>query len=199
MQYEAFKFRSIIFWDKSRIIKHHISVISDNDIYDFIIDAAGHNAVDIVGFFKYREIINSNASIQRQLHEAISSRIINPRVLKDMAFENRFDIYGSKVYLRVDGYTYAFKIDGIGPQAIKISTQITYDEITTSDDEIESILRGVIMDKYVSKFNDAAFIRKVDAEWEENEAHKNAVMDEVKKEEEIRRRKQEELERFLKS
>lgn len=199
MKYESFKYRSMIFWDKSRIINHHISVVSGNGIYDFIIDDAGHNAITIVGFFRYREIISSDASIQRQLHEAISARIANPNILKDTAFENKFDIYGTKVYLEVNGRTYGFQIDGIGPQAIKISTQITYDEITSSENEIESILRGVIKDKYASKFNDAAFIRKVDSEWNEKEAHMNEVRDEVKREEEIRRRKQEELERFLKS
>ena len=199
MEYEAFKFRSVIFWDKSRLIRHHISVVSYGGLYDFIIDSAGHNALDIVAFFKYREIINSNNTLEKQLHEIISSRITNPRVLKDTAYENRFDLYNTKVYFKVNGYTYTFKVDGIGPQAVKITAQITYDDIVFSNNEIESSLRSVIKDKYSSKFNDAVFIKRVDTEWEENEAHKNEVKKEVMKEEEIRLQKQKELEDFLNS
>lgn len=200
MEYGAFKFRRIVFWDKSRMDRHHFSVVSDDGaLYDCIIEDVGHNAVDIVLFFKYREIINSNASIERQLHEAISKRITNPRVLKDTADDRKYDLYGHKVSLEVDNHNYNFEINGIGPQAVKISTQITYDEITTSDGELESSLREIIENKYASKFKDTAFLKMVDAEWAEKEAHKNKIMDEVRKEEEIKRKKQEELERLLKS
>ena len=145
------------------------------------------------------EIAGSSGPIEEQLHDIIAGRTNNASVLKRVADERKHYIYDEKVYLDVDGYEYTFKIDGIGPQAVKISIQVTYDEIASSNKPLESMLRDIINTLYSSSLDNERLINEIREKWETEEADKQKIRDAVLKEEEIKRQKQKELEDFLNS
>lgn len=199
MEYEAYRLRGVIFDNRYRLERKKVSLESDMSTYEFIVHDIGHNALDISGFFRYYEIVGSSGSIEEQLHDIIAGRTNNASVLKRVADERKHYIYDEKVYLDVDGYEYTFKIDGIGPQAVKISIQVTYDEISSSNKPLESMLRDIINTLYSSSFNNERLIKEIREKWETEEADKQKIRDAVLKEEEIKRQKQKELEDFLNS
>lgn len=199
MEYEAYKLREVIFDNRYRLERKRVSLESDLSTYEFIVHDIGHNALDISGFFRYYEIVGSSGPIEEQLHDIIAGRTNNASVLKRVADERKHYIYDEKVYLDVGGYEYTFKIDGIGPQAVKISIQVTYDEIASSNKPLESMLRDIINTLYSSSLNNERLINKIREKWETEEADKQKIRDAVLKEEEIKRQKQKELEDFLNS
>lgn len=199
MEYEAYRLRGVIFDNRYRLERKKVSLESDMSTYEFIVHDIGHNALDISGFFRYYEIVGSSGSIEEQLHDIIAGRTNNASVLKRVADERKHYIYDEKVYLDVDGYEYTFKIDGIGPQAVKISIQVTYDEILSSNKPLESMLKDIINTLYSSSFNNERLIKEIREKWETEEADKQKIRDAVLKEEEIKRQKQKELEDFLNS
>jgi len=164
--------------------------------YEFIIHDIGHNALDIVAFFKYRKIVSSQGPIENQLNQLIS-KTSNDSVLRRVAFDRKYYLYNENVNVDIYGDDYTFKIDGIGPEAIKITIQITYGEIVTSNNALESILRDLITTIYHDELNDAELIEKINFEWNKEEAEKQKIREEVQREEEIRAQKQKELEEFL--
>lgn len=200
MEYEGFKLKGVIFDNKYRLEREYFSFWSqDGSNYRFIIHDVGYNALTIVGFFKYSDIIHSTGKIENQLHEIIANRATNPHSLAKVADERKFYIYKEKVYVNVDNEEYTFIIDGIGPKAIKISNEITYDEIATSNKPLEVILKDLIENKYATKFNDNELIRKIDNQWQKELEEKRKIEEEVSKEEAWKRQKQKELEEFLRS
>ena len=199
MEYEAYKLREVIFDNRYRLERKRVSLESGLSTYEFIVHDIGHNALDISGFFRYYEIAGSSGSIEEQLHDIIAGRTNNASVLKRVADERKHYIYDEKVYLDVYGYEYTFKIDGIGPQAVKISIQVTYDEIASSNKPLESMLRDIINTLYSSSLDNERLINEIREKWETEEADKQKIRDAVLKEEEIKRQKQKELEDFLNS
>lgn len=199
MDYEAFKLRSVIFDNKFRIERKHVEFDSGISSYEVLVHDIGHNALDIVGFFKYFQIVSSVGPIEKELHNLIASRTKSASVLQRVAFERRHYIYDEKIHVDIDGEDYIFKIDGIGPQAVKITVQITYDEIANSTKPLESKLRKLINTLYQGPLNNKATLDKINDTWQKEEAHKQKVHEEVLKDEEIRAQKQKELEDFLNS
>ena len=199
MDFEAFKLRSVIFDNESRIEKKRVEFECGNLTYEFIVLDIGHNALDIVGFFRYFQIVSSIGPIEMQLHNLIASRTNNAEVLKDVAFKRRHHLFDEKIRADVDGQEYFFKIDGIGPQAVKITVQITYDEIANSQKPLEVKLRDLITHLYQGPLNNKVTLEKIEDNWQKEEAHKQKIHEEVLKEEEIKAQKQKELEDFLNS
>ncbi|WP_407421605.1 hypothetical protein [Methanobrevibacter sp.] len=199
MDYEAFKLRSVIFDNKFRIERKHVEFDSGISSYEVLVHDIGHNALDIVGFFKYFQIVSSVGPIEKELHNLIASKTNSASVLQRVAFERRHYIYDEKIHVDIDGEDYVFKIDGIGPQAVKITVQITYDEIANSTKPLESKLRKLINTLYQGPLNNKETLDKINDTWQKEEAHKQKVHEEVLKDEEIRAQKQKELEDFLNS
>ena len=199
MDFEAYKFRSVIFNDKSRIEKEYVEFESGIRQYDFLVHDIGHNALDIVGFFRYFQIASSLGPVVMKLHNMISPGAKNAYSLKDVAFNRKHYLYNEKITVDVDGEDYTFKIDGIGPQAVKITVQITYDEIANSQKPLERKLRNMINNLYRGPLNNKVTLEKITAQWEKEEAEKQKIHEEVLEEEKERERKKKELEDFLNS
>lgn len=197
MQFEAFKLRSVIFENKFKIDGKKFEVEGKLLPYEFIIHDIGHNALDIVAFFKYRKIVSSPGPIENQLNQLIS-KTSNASVLRRVAFDRKYYLYNENVNVDIYGDDYTFKIDGVGPEAIKITIQITYDDIVTSNNALESILRDLITTIYHDELNDAELIEKINLMWNKEEAEKQKIREEDPREEEIMAQKQKELDEFLK-
>ncbi|WP_407416016.1 hypothetical protein [Methanobrevibacter sp.] len=183
MDYEAFKIRSVIFANHFKIDKKPIFFESGNFNYKFLILDFGHNALDISSFSRYSDIISSSGPIEKKLDRLIGSTSTNSSVLKSTALKRKRYLLDEKITVNINGQDYFFKIDGIGPQAIKITTQITYDEITTSDKPVESTLRDLIYTLYRGQLNNKLTLEKIEAEWQSKEAHNHKVHEEVLREE----------------
>ena len=150
MDYEAFKIRSVIFDNRFKIDNKSIFFESENFNYKFSVMGIGHNALDISTFSRYSNIISSSGPIEKQLDRLIGSTSTNYSVLKSAALKRKRYLLDEKIIVNLNNQDYTFKIDGVGPQAIKITTQITYDEITTSDKPVESTLRDLIYNDYTN-------------------------------------------------
>lgn len=197
MEYEAFKMRSIIFTDKSRLKRYFTFFDDAGSSYRFLIDWVGHNALEIVGFFKYEEIADEKNAVARQLKYIISPSATYASTLRQEAESlNQFH-FGVKI--NICGDTYLFKTDGFGPSAVKISYQPTYDDILSSKSSLERILGEIIHNTYSNQENDTKLLGEIDEKWMSEMAKKRALRAETLKKEEIRRKKQEELEEFLRS
>ena len=103
MEYEGFKLKGVIFDNKYRLERVNFSFRSkDGSNYRFIIHDVGYNALTIVGFFKYSDIIHSTGKIENQLHEIIANRATSSHSLAKVADERKFYIYNEKVYVNGD-------------------------------------------------------------------------------------------------
>ena len=199
MEYESFKTKGVIFESKYRLERKKFKFESGFSTYEFFVDAIGHNALTISGFFNYSEITKSLGIVERQLHDLISARTKDPSVLKRVAGERKFYLYNEKINVNIENHDYPFKIGGIGPFAVKLSIQITYDDIVNSNNPLEVILRNLIHNVYKDLFQKEYLIRKIQENWEKEEAHKQKIHEEVLNEEKIKEQKKKELEEFLKS
>ena len=199
MEYEGFKLKGVIFDKKYLLERECFSFKTEfGSKYEFIIHDIGYNALTIAGFFKYPDIIHSAGKIENQLHELIEDRATNPVSLANVADKRKYYLYGEKIYVNVDNGEYTFEITGIGPYAIKISMDITYDEIATSNKPLEVILKDFIENIYASKFNDRELTRKIDKQWQNELEEKRKVEEEIAQDKAWKRQKQKELEEFLK-
>ena len=199
MNFEGFKLRSAVFDSKYKLKKETISFDSrNNSNYSFLVFDIGHNALDIVGFFKYGDIILFSGPVENELHQLISGRTQSPSTLARVAYDRRFYLYEEKLDILVNDDEYSFKIDGVGPEAIKLTTQVTYDDIATSDRSLEVLLRNLIEDLYRRKLNDESFLKKVEKDWDDENRYNQKLDEAVSKEEAEKIRKRKELEEFLK-
>lgn len=199
MDYESFKTRGVIFESKYRLERKKFVFESALLPYGFFVDAIGHNALTVSGFFNYSQITNSTGIIEMQLHNLIAGRTKDHAVLKRVANERKFYLYNETINVNIENHDYPFKIDGIGPFAVKLSIQITYDDIVNSNNPLEVILRNLIQNVYKDLFQKEYLIRKIKENWEKEEAHKQKIHEEVLNEEKIKEQKKKELEEFLKS
>ena len=198
MELEAYILKGCISENKYRIKNNHFNII-EGTINEFIIDNAGYNALTIISYYKYEEIFNSNNSTEKQLHELISSDARSAHYLKEEALDNQLDIYNQKVSVDIGKDSYSFEIKGVGPIAIKISKEFTYDEIIKANDVICKELKDICYKKYSNNLNDINLTSNLQNEWKEDYKQKQELRSKTLEEEEIRRQKQKELEEFLNS
>ena len=198
MELEAYILKGCISENKYRIENNRFSIV-EGTINEFIIDGVGYNALTIISYYKYEEIFNSNNSTEKQLHELISSNARSPYFLKEEALDNQFDIYNQKVDVDIGKDSYSFEIEGVGPIAIKISKEFTYDKIIKADDVICKELKDICYKKYANNLNNISLTSKLQNEWEKDFKEKQELRSKTLEAEEIRRQKQKELEEFLNS
>ena len=149
MEYEGFRLMSFIFENKYKLEKERFSLSGDSDaVYDFFIDVVGHNALDISTFCRYTEIATLSNQVEKNLHQLISYNAKLASTLASEAADKAYRLYGEKIRINVGDINYIFSIDGVGPKAIKMTCQITYDEIASSDKPLESYLRELINKLY---------------------------------------------------
>lgn len=191
MNFEGYKLRGCIFKAKSEIENYRF----DN----FTVEFVGENGLGIVKYCKYRDIINDSDITERQLHKIIDYSASRGDELKDEAIYNKFNLFEKKVDVEYFGDTYSFEIKGVGPQAIKLTRNFTYDEIAECGDEVSELLYSTIHDRYLQYLEDDVLIKTLKETWQKEESDKKRRLEKVKKEEEIRRKKQQELEEFLAS
>ena len=192
MDYEAFKIRSVIYGNRFKIDNKSIFFESENFNYKFSVMGIGHNALDISAFSRYSNIISSSGPIEKQLDRLIGGTSTNYSVLKSAALKRKRYLLDEKIIVNLNNQDYTFKIDGVGPQAIKITTQITYDEITTSDKPVESTLRDLIYTLYQGQLNNKVTLERIENEWLDKEAYRHDIHEEVLREErekELKKRK----------
>ena len=113
MNFDAYRLRGCIRKDKSRIEKSYFD--------DFIIDMVGDNALLIARYYKYPAITRDSDSASRQLHALISRDASTGSQLKDVAQNNRFNLFEKKIEVRFGVDSYDFEIKGVGSQAIRLS------------------------------------------------------------------------------
>ena len=191
MEFEAFRLRECISKDKSRIDKFRFD--------DFVVNLIGENALVIVRYYKYEAIVKDSDISQRQLHEMISADSIFGRQLKDEAFYNRYNLYDQKIDLEYVGDSYSFEIKGVGPQAIQLSRNFTYEDIVNADDSLSLRLNSIIQEKYLGFLKDKRLSNSLYETWQKEELEREKRMKQILEEERIRIKKQQELEEFLNS
>ena len=198
MKYEGFKLRYFIFQNTYKLERKCFSLFGDsNAVYEFMIHDIGHNALDISAFFKYKDIASRSNSVEKDLHNLISPRANLAATLASEANDKYYRLYNQKVDVRIENVNYSFKIDGVGPKAIKMTYQVTYDDIAASKNPLESHLYGIINDYY--PLDNPATIKKINEEWKEKVEKQKELEEQILKEEDLKRKKQKELEEFLKS
>ncbi len=198
MEYEAFKLKNIIFTNRYRLGHYSFSFSNRNDsLNKLIILDVGNITLTVAQFFKYRELTSPQSSVEEYIHKLIS-KTSDPYILARVASKRKWYLYDEIVPVMINGKEYNFKIDGIGEWAVKISMEVTYDEIAASQNPLERILKNVIEIEYSYKFNDEYLLEEIDKKWEEEIAYKKFINDEVFKEDEEILRKRRELEEFLK-
>ncbi|SDA64995.1 hypothetical protein SAMN02910315_01933 [Methanobrevibacter millerae] len=198
MEYEGFRLRSFIFQDKEKIHGKRFSLQGDsNATYDFNIHGVGHNALDVTAFCNYEKIARNSNRMEKDLHYLIDYRAKLASTLASEANNRAYRIYEEKIKVNIEDIDYTFIIDGVGPKAIKMTCQVTYDEIATSHRPLESYLKNLISSTY--RMDDPELISKIDREWAQDFEEKKKRRQQTIKDEEERRRKREELEEFLKS
>lgn len=191
MEFEAFRLRECISKDKSRIDKFRFD--------DFVVNLIGENALVIVRYYRYGAIVKDSDISQRQLHEMISADSVFGRQLKDEAFYNRNNIYNQKIDLEYAGDSYSFEIKGVGPQAIQLSRNFTYEDIVNADDSLSLRLNSIIQEKYLGFLKDKRLSNSLYETWQKEELEREKRMKQILEEERIRIIKQQELEEFLNS
>ena len=191
MEFEAFRLRECISKDKSRIDKFRFD--------DFVVNLIGENALVIVRYYKYEAIVKDSDISQRQLHEMISADSIFGRQLKDEAFYNRYNLYDQKIDLEYGMDSYSFEIKGVGPQAIQLSRNFTYEDIVNADDSLSLRLNSIIQEKYLGFLKDKRLSNSLYETWQKEELEREKRMKQILEEERIRIKKQQELEEFLNS
>lgn len=191
MEFEAFRLRECISKDKSRIDKFRFD--------DFVVNLIGENALVIVRYYKYEAIVKDSDISQRQLHEMISADSIFGRQLKDEAFYNRYNLYDQKINLEYGMDSYSFEIKGVGPQAIQLSRNFTYEDIVNADDSLSLRLNSIIQEKYLGFLKDKRLSNSLYETWQKEELEREKRMKQILEEERIRIKKQQELEEFLNS
>lgn len=191
MEFEAFRLRECISKDKSRIDKFRFD--------DFVVNLIGENALVIVRYYRYNSIVKDYDISQRQLHEMISADSVFGRQLKDEAFYNRYNLYDQKIDLEYAGDSYSFEIKGVGPQAIQLSRNFTYEDIVNADDSLSLRLNSIIQEKYLGFLKDKRLSNSLYETWQKEELEREKRMKQILEEERIRIIKQQELEEFLNS
>ncbi|MBQ9025590.1 MAG: hypothetical protein IJ104_04330 [Methanobrevibacter sp.] len=191
MNFEGYKLRGCIFKAKSEIENYRF----DN----FTVEFVGENGLGIVKYCKYRDIINDSDMTERQLHEIIDYAASRADELKDEAAYNRFNLFEKKVDVGYLSDSYSFEIKGVGPQAIKLTRNFTYDEIAECGDCVSEQLYITIRDKYSQYLENDALIKILKESWQKEESDKKRRLEKVKEEEEIRCKKLQEIEEFLAS
>lgn len=191
MEFEAFRLRECISKDKSRIDKFRFD--------DFVVNLIGENALVIVRYYKYDSIVKDSDISQRELHEMISADSVFGRQLKDEAFYNRYNLYDQKINLEYGMDSYSFEIKGVGPQAIQLSRNFTYEDIVNADDSLSLRLNSIIQEKYLGFLKDKRLSNSLYETWQKEELEREKRMKQILEEERIRIIKQQELEEFLNS
>ena len=191
MEFEAFRLRECISKDKSRIDKFRFD--------DFVVNLIGENALVIVRYYKYDSIVKDSDISQRELHEMISADSVFGRQLKDEAFYNRYNLYDQKINLEYGMDSYSFEIKGVGPQAIQLSRNFTYEDIVNADDSLSLRLNSIIQEKYLGFLKDKRLSNSLYETWQKEELEREKRMKQILEEERIRLIKQKELEEFLNS
>ena len=112
MDYEGFKLKSFIFQKRHLLEKKHFSLPGDCDeVYDFMIDVVGHNALDISTFSKYGDIARRSNRMEKDLHYLISYNAKLASTLAIEAAEKAYKLYDERIDININNVDYTFKIE----------------------------------------------------------------------------------------
>ena len=191
-----YKLKHIVSIEDDLLNDYRIEIPIEGETYTFKIDLVKTEIIELIAFIKYGEVKLAIGPLEKKLKDFTYGKSFS-----DLNDHEIYEIRFSKFKAKVDEKEYEFEITGVGPTALKVSLFLRYDTIELEETSLERKLKEHILDEYSDLINDNESyqekLKKLDAEYKQQQGERERIREEVRKEQEEKERKRRELEEML--